>query len=374
MKILIFNWRDIKNPSSGGAEILTHEIAKRWSRKGHLVTQFSSEFDGCSREESIDGVQIIRRGHPDARYLFKSVHFQAFLQYIRNFRGKFDIVIDEIHGLPFFTPWYVKEKKVALICEVAHEIWDTAFNFPFNKLGKFIENNYFRFYRNICFVTISPSTRDSLVGMGIPFRNITVLPMGITKPLNLRKFEKASSPTLIFVGRLSKAKGIEDVVFVLKNVLREFPSARLWIIGRGDESYEKYLKSLSKDLGLEQSITFFGFVEEEKKFELMGKADILLAPSVKEGWGLIIGEAGISQTPAIVYNVPGLKDTVINEKTGLIVDKDPKAMAKAVIRLLKSKTLYNKLQKGADNLAKTYSWDNTAKVFTSVIESVISRK
>ena len=77
MKILILNWRDIKNPKSGGAEILTHEIAKRWVNWGHSVIQFSSEFKGSAKQEIIDGVKIIRGGHPDARFLLKSVHWLA---------------------------------------------------------------------------------------------------------------------------------------------------------------------------------------------------------------------------------------------------------------------------------------------------------
>jgi len=61
MKILILNWRDIKNPLSGGAEILTHELSKRLVAEGHVVIQFSSRFDGSKEEEVIDGVRIIRK-------------------------------------------------------------------------------------------------------------------------------------------------------------------------------------------------------------------------------------------------------------------------------------------------------------------------
>jgi hypothetical protein len=78
MKILILNWRDIKNPSSGGAEVLTHELASRWVAKGHSVTLFSSKFHQSKREEITDGIRIIRCGNPDARHLFNSVHFLAF--------------------------------------------------------------------------------------------------------------------------------------------------------------------------------------------------------------------------------------------------------------------------------------------------------
>ena len=214
LKILILNWRDIKNPSSGGAEVLTHEIAKRWVGWGNGIYYLTSSFKGAKKEEIIDGIKIIRMGSPDARNLFGSIHFQAFLYYLKNLRGKFDVVIDEIHGIPFFTPLYVKEKKVALICEVAGRIWDISFPFPFNLLGKYVEKNYFKFYKNINFLTISNSTKDELLGFGVERNKITVLPMGITKPSALPKFKKEKVPTIIFVARLVRSKGVEDAVSV----------------------------------------------------------------------------------------------------------------------------------------------------------------
>ena len=78
MNILILNWRDIKNPKGGGAEILTHEIAKRWVKKGHDITWFTAEFEGSRLEELIDGVKVIRRGHPDAAFFFLPFIFRLW--------------------------------------------------------------------------------------------------------------------------------------------------------------------------------------------------------------------------------------------------------------------------------------------------------
>ncbi len=113
MRILILNWRDIRNPSSGGAEILTHEIAKRFVKKGHEVILFTSRFLNSKTEEIVDGVKIVRNGHPDVRFMFQSVHFRAYQFYKTESKKKpFDFVIDEVHGLPFFTPWYVKCQNI----------------------------------------------------------------------------------------------------------------------------------------------------------------------------------------------------------------------------------------------------------------------
>ncbi|MCZ7362324.1 MAG: glycosyltransferase [Candidatus Methanoperedens sp.] len=62
MNILIYNWRDIRNPAAGGTEVFTHEIARRWVERGNEVTLFTSAFAGCEREEEVDGVRIIRGG------------------------------------------------------------------------------------------------------------------------------------------------------------------------------------------------------------------------------------------------------------------------------------------------------------------------
>lgn len=366
-KILILNWRDINNPSSGGAEVLTHEMAKRWVKSGNSVTQFSSFFGGGLREETIDGVKIVRRGNPDARHLIYSVHFRAFLYYLKHL-NKFDVVIDEIHGLPFFTPLYIGKKKVALICEVAGKIWDANFPFPFNEIGKVIEKNYFRLYRHVLFLTISSSTQKDLVDFGVPRKNIVVLPMGITVPLNLPSFNKEKVPTVIFVGRLLKAKGIEDAIRVCARLKKDFPNIRMWIVGRGDGEYEKKLKDMVKTAHLLENVTFFGFLSQRKKFEMLQKAHILVVPSLKEGFGLTVPEAGIVGTPSVAYNVEGLKDIITDMKNGILVDVTPDDMAIQVKRLLLDLGLYRKLQKGASDYAKGLSWDKTANRSLSLLE------
>lgn len=362
MRVLILNWRDIKNPASGGAEILTHEMAKRWVKWGHEVTQFSSLFEGAKKEETVDGIRIVRRGNPDARHLLSSVHFQAFWYYIRNSKGKFDTVIDEIHGIPFFTPFYVKEKRVALICEVAGEIWDTIFKFPLNKIGRFMENIYFNFYKNISFLTISPSTRDDLIKKGIRKGQITVLPMGINVPKNLKSYEKEDNPTLIFVGRLIKTKGIEDAILVCRELKERFTDIKLWIIGRGEEGYKKKIDDMISQMGIQENVKFFGFVSESKKFELMQRAHILLVPSVKEGFGLTVPEAGYVGTPTVAYNVEGLRDIIIDGKNGFLVDNPTKLVEEKVIELLSDKSLYKRIQLEATKYAKRLNWKNTAEI------------
>lgn len=369
MNILVLSWRDIKNPKSGGAEILTHEIAKRWTVLGHKVTIFSSIFPNSKKEEVVDGVRFVRAGHPDARFLFSSVHFLAYKFYKKN-PGKFDVVVDEAHGLPFFTPWYVKEKKVVLICEVAGGLWVKMFGPLFGLLGRFTEHIYLRFiYKNIPYFTISNSSQEELVREGVESKNITVLPMGITVPKEIKKTKKEKDPTLIFVGRLSKSKGVEDALGALNQASKKYVKIKLWIVGGGDKDYIKFLEKKAKSLNVSDRITFWGYVSQEKKFELMGKAHILLAPSLKEGWGLIVPEAGFVGTPAIGYDVPGLREVIKNHKTGyLTLSNNTSGLVKSINKILKSKSEYKKLSRAAKKLSLSYNWDNTAKVALKVIK------
>lgn len=371
MRILILNWRDIVNPKSGGAEILTHEMARRWVSLGHSVTQFSSIFPKGLQEETIDGVKIIRRGHPDVRYLFSSVHFLAFRYYKKHFEGKFDVVVDEVHGLPFFTPWYVKEKKIALVCEVANELWVKMFGRVFGTMGKLTEWLYLHFtYQNTQFLTISQSSKDDLIREGINQRNITVLPMGATIPKNLKTYEKEKTPTLIYVGRFSRSKGIEDAIIALQKVLKNFPKTQLWVVGYGEEQYRDHLLNLAKRLEVQDNVTFWGFISEEKKFELLQRASVLVAPSIKEGWGLIVPEAAAMGTPSVVYNSPGLKDVLGGSIFKTIVKSNtPEQLSKEIITLLENKDLDRQLQKKKNEIRIQFDWDKTADAALQILKN-----
>ena len=369
MKILILNWRDIKNPKSGGAEILTHEMAKRWVKWGHSVTQFSSEFEGCQKNEEIDGVNIIREGHPDARFLFSSVHWLAFRNYRKKFQGKFDVILDEVHGLPFFTPFYVKEKKVVLICEVAGKLWREIFGALFGSLGRSVEIFFLRFlYKNILFMTISNSSKEELLENGVKEKNITVLPMGVSFPNNIKDHIKEKNPTLIFLGRLSKPKGVEDAIYALRVLSNEISDVKLWIVGRGEDEYVNYLKKLADELDVKDRIRWFGFVNEEEKFELLAKANVLLVPSIKEGWGLIVPEAAFVGTPSVVYNSPGLRDVLSGSIFKTIVKSNtPEDLAKAILKIMGDKNLAAKLGKESFRV-EDFSWDKTARLALEVLK------
>ena len=223
MTILILNWKDIKHPAAGGAEILTHEMAKGFIAQGHKVILFTSSFPHAREKETIDGISIIRSGNVDLRAMHNSVQYKAYRYYQKHLKGNVDVIIDEVHGLPFFASFYAKEKVISLICEVAGDIWFKMFSFPWNIIGWISERCYLIAYRNIPALTISESTKTELISCGIAKKNITVLPMGITR-VSVKEINKEKKPTIIFVGRLNKMKGIEDAILAAAKVKQTIPN------------------------------------------------------------------------------------------------------------------------------------------------------
>ena len=363
------NWRDIKNPGAGGAEILTHEIAKQWVRWGHSVTQISAKFKGARDEEIIDGIRVVRLG------TWWSVHVLAFLYYVKNLRGKFDIIIDEVHWFPFFAAIYEPRKTILFACEVADKLFFHVFPAPLAHLGIMLERLYFKLYKNIPALAISPSTKEDLISRGFKKNNITVLPMGLTVPIGLKRFPKEKAPTIIYLSRINKQKGIEDAIDSFKKVKKEIPASQLWIVGSGDKDYVSNLKKLIENYSLSDAVKFYGFVTEKIKFELLSRSHIMIFPSIHEGWGLVIVEAGIVGTPSAVYDVAGVKDVVKNGDRGIMVAKNrPDLLAKAIIDNLKNDKLYKKLLDKLQSFEKEIGWEKTAKTAFSVIAKYENRK
>jgi glycosyltransferase involved in cell wall biosynthesis len=363
MNILILNWRDIKNPSGGGAEILTHELAKGWKNKGHHVTQFSSCFYRSKKEDTLDGVKIIRRGH------WWTVHLYAFFYYLRK-KNNYDIVIDEVHWFPFFAKLYAPKKTIALTCETATKLFPRIFPPVISYAFQLLEKLYFLIYKTVPTMTISESTKKDLIKEGVKKDLITVLPMGVTIPKNLKKYDKEKNPTFIYLARLNKQKGIYDVISAFAIINRATPNSKLWIVGTGEKNFVDEAKSLVKKYGLEKNIKFFGFVDESKKFELLARAHILLVPSLHEGWGLTVPEASAVGTPSIVYNVAGLRDIARNTKSVVVLkNNSPSEMAASALEILNNNKLYKQLQNSVDSEWLT-TWDKTSEVALKVIKAI----
>lgn len=313
MRILLYNWRDWQHPHAGGAEIYTHEIAEQWVQQGHDVVLFCAASEGLPALDITEGVTIVRRGN---RF---TVYREARKFYETEGKGKFDLVIDEINTRPFLTPSFVTDVPVvALIHQVAREVWLHQFPFPANLAGRYyFERKWLKQYANVPVVTVSESSRESLVQYGI--EHAVTVPEGIK--LNDHSFEmkKESSPTVIFCGRLTRNKRPHHAVRAFNALTERMPDASMWVVGDGE-----MLPALRRKA--HRNVSFLGRVSHEEKFELMSKAHVLVATSVREGWGLVVTEAASVGTPTVAYDVAGLCDSV-RASNGILVPPSPAALA-----------------------------------------------
>jgi glycosyltransferase involved in cell wall biosynthesis len=368
MKILILNWRDKQHPKSGGAEIVTMEHAKYWVKLGNQVTWLTSSYVGAKANEVINGVNIVRHAGSLTVYLRAPFYL---LKHSRNF----DVIVDEIHGIPFFSPLFTRKPVVVFIHEIAGDIWDFMYPKPINYLGKFLENLYFKIYRNHLFWTDAQSTANELIERGIPKKNCLAIPCPVTLKDDYLKNQKNKclTPTYIFVSRVVQMKGIEEVIKSFSFILKEQPNAQLWIVGSGDEKYINILENMINDYGETGKVKFWGKVCEDKKYELMSQAHLLLHASVKEGWGLVVLEAAAFGTPSVVYNVQGLKDVVVDSETGIIIkDNSPQNMAAEAIKLVSDKKRYMKLQENCRLRVNDFTWDKSASQSLRFLKQAIN--
>jgi len=357
LKILVFNWRCWRNPEMGGAEVFTREVLKRWAEAGHDVTLFTSKFKGSCDEEVVDKVRIVREG---GKY---SVYWKAKKLYNKRFiREGYDVVIDEINTRPFLTPKFVKgEKIIALIHQLAREYWLYETRFPINYLGYyFLEERWLNNYKKTVTVTVSESSRRDLVDLG--FERVFVVGEGLNfKPLK-KMAEKEGYPVIVYAGRLKKAKRPDHAIKAFKIVRRVVPDAELWILGDG------YFRDKLMRIACE-GVRFFGSLSNEERRNLIKKAWVLVNPSVREGFGLNVVEAAALGVPCVAYDVAGLRDSVIDGETGLLVKSgDIEALAKGIVNILTNENLRVRLSQEALAYSRSFSWDNVADKFMRVIK------
>ena len=352
--MLVFNWRDVKNPAGGGAEVYIHEIMRRMVRDGHKVTLFTAGFDDCKDREVVDGVEIIRRG---GRY---SVYWEAY-RFYKGSEGSFDLVIDSINTIPFFTPFYVKEKRVTFFYQLAKEFWFKSVMFPFSLLGYLLEPLYLGVYRKEKVVTISESSASDLKGLGF---DVPIVYPGIKCKPVAKAPAKEKDLTMISFSRLVKPKRVDHVIRAFRLVNDEIPDSKLWILSDGPE--RKRLEKLVRRLGLKDKVKFFGYVSEKKKYELIRRAHFHLFCSVREGWGIVVVEAAANGTVTVCYDVAGARDSCC-KVGGFLVEQDYRKLAETVLRLD-----YKSFDSRIIEKAKEFDWEKSYREFRRVLNATVS--
>lgn len=275
MRILVYNGRDLAHPAAGEPEVYTHEVLSRWALAGHDVTLFAGAGPDLPPEDEVAGIRVVRQGNA------VTVYRAAAGFYGRQPAG-WDLVIDEVNPRPFGCARWVRDAPVvALVHEVSRP-------------------RRLRRLRHVPVLTVSPSTRETLLDHGV--KQVVVVPQGTTVPPVLPSVPKETDPTLVVVGRLTPNERPHDVVTAFEIVRGELPDAQLWFVGDGP--LLGALRRLRTD-----GVTAWGGVDDATRFRLMAAAHLMV------GAGSAVDEAAAVGTPSVTAG-------------------DPRALAAAIVRQL----------------------------------------
>jgi len=366
VNILLLNWQDRENPQAGGAEVHLHEVFGRLAKQGLDVTLLTSGWPGAPPEAELDGMHVRRTGSRYSYGLSAPRRARSLLA-----ERRVDLVVEALNKVPLFAPLWTGTPVVLL---VHHLFGTTAFreaSFPLAGMTWLLERPIPQVYRGVPVQAISRSTREDLVERGLGEADIEIIHPGVDLDFfTPAQQARAEEPTFLYLGRLKRYKGIDVVIRAVARLGSVGVRVKLLIGGRGE--WEPHLRALVSSLGLEDRVEFLGFVSEQKKRELFRTVWANVYPSPKEGWGITNLEAGACGTPTVASDSPGLRESVVHDRTGLLVSHgNVDQIVDALRRLSQNRADVERLGEGAIAFARSFTWERTAEATLKHLEQVM---
>lgn len=259
-----------------------------------------------------------------------------YKKYLPNLENKYDIAVGFLEG---DASYYVID-KVSAIKKI---LW---IHNDFNEIKKNedanVYENYFKKANNV--VTISkqcveilkqnyPHMQDKFICL--PNLTSSNLIEKLSEEYEITEFNKKIF-NILSIGRLTKQKGYDFAIDALKILKNQGSNVHWWIIGAGE--LENQLKKQVKEAALEEYFTFLGL--KENPYPYIKKCDLLVQSSRWEGKSVVLDEAKILATPILATNYSTIKDQLIDQKEGIIVDMNPIAIAEGINSLINNNSLY----------------------------------
>jgi glycosyltransferase involved in cell wall biosynthesis len=350
-RIQVLTMRAFDDPQRGGAEEHAEQVARHWAMAGIEVGVRAAAVPGRPSVTEDQGVRVVRRGGP------LTVYPRGALAARLGRDGPWDALLEVSHGLPFWTPLWTRKPSVLFVHHVLQGVWhlQTAGGLT-ARVGEAAERLALpRTYRRAHVMAPSPSTRDSLVRLGVPEARIRVALNGIDDRFSPGG-ARSPAPQLVAVGRLTPQKGMDRLLHVLAAIGR--PEVQLVVVGEGRSRDD--LEQLAASLGVAEQVTFAGRVDDDALVESYRRAWLVVSASHHEGWGLTLTEAAACGTPCVATRVAGHVDAVVDGETGVLVD-DEEEMARVLTDLLDDPVRLEGLSAAARAHALTLRWDGVAE-------------
>ncbi len=374
MRILALNWTDWRSRTAGGSEVHLFEMFRRWVEAGHEVTLACGFHAGLrdlrdrTHREVDLGIEILRSGPWYLTHLAVPRLARRLLR-----ERRFDVVLDAVNKLPFFSPrWAGPVPVLALVHHLFGKTIERDFGWLRGGYYLALERRIPAAYGTTPIVAISASTKSALAELGIPPSHVEIVECGLDRSyLDPPGIARDPDPLLLVVSRLRVYKRV-DVVIEAVSLLRErLPRARLLIAGTGTD--EARLRSIVRLRRLEDCVSFLGHVSEEEKRRLIARAHLFCTASEVEGWGLTVIEANALGTPVLASDSPGHRDSLRQGVGGYFFPQgDALALARLAHSLLTDERERRLLSIAGRAWAMFYDWDETARRTLSLLKDIAS--
>jgi glycosyltransferase involved in cell wall biosynthesis len=364
---------------------LCQELVKR----GHEVTVYTTDaFDAKSRmkikQETVDGIEI-RRFSNVSNYM--AWNHRIFLTLgmigaVRDNIKKYDIVhLNDYRTLQnLLAHHYARQKNVPYVVQARGSLVNVIAKQRLKILYDAIGGK--KMLRDATrLIALAPVEIDYYKNLGADVKKIDIVPNGIDlaqfedlpKRGSFRQKHRLNDKDLVvlFLGRLHKRKGVDRLISAFAAVSKDFPNARLVIAGP-DDGHLPVLQKLTKELKLEDRVSFAGPLFGEEKIAAYTDADVFALTSSVEVFGVTILEAMSCGTPVIVADDCGLAD-VVRDKAGLVTANEPDSIKQALYTLLGDAKMRQRFgQNGRALIWQNYSWSNIARQMEQVYQKCLT--
>jgi glycosyltransferase involved in cell wall biosynthesis len=331
------------------------KLANGLQARGHEVSLL------CAGPVAKRPYPVVVNGGTYSQYLL------APLRYSRRFRDV-DLVVDVANGIPFFSPLWRHGPRLCLMHHVHAEQWAQYFPAPVAAAAAMVEGRGVPLvYRNTRFVAVSPSTAQELIGTGVDEKRVHVVCNGVSVEPPAAPVERSAEPLFLALGRLAPNKQLDRLLDLWARVSPKV-GGKLLIVGDGPER-ARIAERVRRDPAL-RDVVIEGRVSEARKAELLSSAWLIVHTAEREGWGLVLLEAGLFGTPALAFRVPGVVDAVVDGVTGVLADDDTQFVDEWVA-LAGDRERRERLGAAATARAIEFSWDRSVDEFLKAADAAI---
>ncbi|MGB3639961.1 MAG: glycosyltransferase family 4 protein [Rivularia sp. (in: cyanobacteria)] len=357
MKILLVN--DYATPT-GGAELIMLALRKQLRLLGHDARLFASSAKPLNQEIQADyqclGTTskfrtLLQSANPWAYQKLAQVlsEFKPDVVHVRIFLTQLSpSILPLLINIPtiYHVAWYrsicplgTKQLPTGEICQ--HSVGTACYQnkcLPIHDwLPLMVQMKLWQRWRKAFNLVVANShaVKDSLVAQGI--KPVKVVWNGIE--IRAARSPLQTPPTVAFAGRLVWEKGVDILIEAFSKVQKKIPSAHLLIAGKGEA--EASLKSLIKQLGLQNQVTLLGHLSRPMLEEKLSQAWVQVVPSRwAEPFGIVAIEAMMRGSAVIATDAGGLREIVRHQQTGLLIpSENVESLTNAILRLLSDRNL-----------------------------------